>query len=316
MLAALVTPPAAFAHPDSGTEATSGWLMSGTWESGRDKDRDQLWTSFRNEGPGGSRNQHWTRIEADEIEGLDLRSMTSARREVEFRVKRDAGTIRATGEFIGSKGEGTFTLELDPAFAAELSRRGVGRPTEAEHAQLLLAGAGYGLLDALAREKYATPRVAMLVRMAHHGVHEPYVTGMARAGYRLESLEELVKARDHGVDPSFIEGMAEAGYRKVEFAMLLRARDHGADPDFAAGLAEAGYRDLPLELLIRARDHGVDAGYVESLDRAGFAKLPLESVIRARDHGVTGGYAKRVRTSRPAASLDEVISMRDRGERP
>lgn len=165
-----VVAPAALADSVGEAVSNGGGLMSGTWESGRDKDRDQLWMSFRNDGPGGSRNQHWTRIEADEIEGLDLRSLTSGRREVEFRVKRDAGTIRATGEFAGSKGEGTFTLELDPAFASELSRRGVGRPTEAEHAQLLLAGAGYGLLDALAREKYATPRVAMLVRMARHGV--------------------------------------------------------------------------------------------------------------------------------------------------
>jgi len=315
VLGALVLPGTAFAEEDPDDDGDGVWLMSGTWEAGRDEDRNGLWMSFRSEGPRGWR-QNWSRLTAAEIEGLALPVKATGSTPVEFRVMRDAGAIVAKGTFSGSRGDGTYELVLDPEFATGLARRGVGRPTRAEHAQLLMSGAGFGLLDALARAKYETPSARMLVRMAHHGVNESYVAGMARLGYRLASLEALVNARDHGVDPSFIEGMAEAGYRNVEFALLLRARDHGADPDFAADLADAGYRDLPLELLIRARDHGVDAGYVESLARAGFSNLPLEAVIRARDHGLSGSYARRARARRPDASLDEVIAMKDRGLRP
>jgi len=290
-------------------------LMRGTWEIHRTKSDSEVWLGLRNDYGNGSRWQRGTRLDAKEIAGMPSLEGTE-RRPVELRLKRDAGTIVLTGEFAGPRGAGTFVLELDPDFPAELEKRGVGRPNQGEQAKLLVSGADFSLLDALKRERYETPRLGMLLRMADHGVDEHYVNGMARAGFRLESLDVLVQARDHGVDPHFIEGMAEAGYRNLDYETVLRARDHGADPDYVADMTEAGYGHLPLATLIKARDHGVDGNFVLGLRRAGFDKLTLEEVIRARDHGVSANYAKRVRSKRPGASLDQVIAMRDRGLSP
>ena len=293
----------------------ASWMMSGTWSGARDDEHpDRLFLMVECRSRDGS-HSNWGRTETGQVEGLDPRSLPASRTPVDFRVKHDAGTIHLHGDWSGAQGGGTFELELDPRFADELERRGVGRPTEAQQAQLLLCDAHLALLDALKSERYATPRASMFVRMSNHGVREETVTAFAKAGYRLESLDALVTAVDHGVNPQFIAEMAEAGYKDIDFETLLRARDHGADAGYVEDLADAGFQRLPLETVIRARDHGVDGMYVQSLRRVGFEKVTLEDAIRARDHGVTSGYAKRMRAKQPDASLDEVIAWRDRGVR-
>lgn len=323
LLVALALPAApVFAGTHSHTHSTWGgdgdgsWLMSGTWSGGRDSDHpDRLYLMFECQSDDGSNRSNWGQVETGEIEGLDVHALGAGRTPVDFRVKRDAGSIHLHGEWNGGHGGGTFELEPDPRFADELARRGVGRPTAGQQAHLLLGDGRLQLLDVLAKQRYATPRVSMFERMIDHGVRMETVDAFARAGYRLESLDALVTAVDHGVNPEFIAEMAGAGYRDLAFETLLKARDHGADANFVEDLADAGFTRLPLETVIRARDHGVDGGYVQSLRRAGFEKLTLEDAIRARDHGVTSGYAKRMREKSPNASLDEVIAWRDRGVR-
>ena len=305
-------------HTSMGDDDDSdpAWLMSGTWTGGLDHDHPgRLYLNLECRDDARSSRSQWGEVESGQIEGLDLRSLGSGRTPVDFTVKRDAGTIHLHGEWSGTRGGGTFELQPDARFAAELERRGAGRPTPAQHARLLLSNANLGLLDALAREKYATPRVAMLLRMTEHAVREQTVADFAKVGYRLESLDALVTAVDHGVNPEFITEMSQAGYRNLEFEALLQARDHGADASFVEDLADAGYTSVPLEEVIRARDHGVDGGYVASLKRAGFDRLTLDEAIRARDHGVTSGYARHMREKQPHCTLDDVIGWRDRGVR-
>lgn len=306
----LVVTPTAASH-----ENDPQWMMSGTWSAGRDPHRDQWWIGLRTEHVGGVHEMGWT-FDSQSIEGLDPKALGGDRVPVDFKIRRDAGSILAHGAFRGTKGAGTFELELDPAFARALETRGVGRPTEAQHARLLLGDANLSFLDTLAREKYATPRVDMLVKMNDHGVREAFVTGLAKAGYRLESLDALVRAVDHGVNAQFAQEMAALGFRNLDFETLMRARDHGVTADYVAGLGEVGFEDLSLEQTIRARDHGVDGVYVQSLWSAGFKGLTLEDAIRARDHGVTSGDARRMREKRPDASLSDVIAWRDRGMEP
>jgi hypothetical protein len=278
LLGLVVTPAAGDAHDPA-------WMMSGTWSAERDPGRDRWWINLRIASPGGEhRHETSWRLDSQSIEGLDVSAPGENPAPVDFRLRRDAGSILAHGVFRGTKGAGTFDLELDPAFPAALENRGAGRPSKAQHARLLLGGADLSFLDTLGHEKYPTPGVEMLVRMTEHGVTEAFVTGLAKAGYRLESLDALVRAVDHGVNGQFVQEMAALGFRNLDF-----------------------------ETLMRARDHGVDGDYVQSLRDGGFEDLTLEDAIRARDHGVTVGYARRMRAKRPGASLDDVIAWRDRG---
>jgi hypothetical protein len=61
-------------------------------------------------------------------------------------------------------------MELSEEYANELERRGVGRPTEAQHRHLLIANVPLTFLDELQGSGYPMPDVEVLVRCADHGV--------------------------------------------------------------------------------------------------------------------------------------------------
>jgi hypothetical protein len=287
----------------------------GQWTAKEDDHPGTIWIGFQTTLPHGGWHQNWDRVSIAQLKGVSAQVIEGPTSAVAFDLQRDAGTLHCHGEFSGGMGAGLFEVALDPRYADRLEKRGVGRPTPDQQVQLAMADAGFDLLDQLAADHYPTPTIDLFLKMAVHGVDVDYVKGMSKLGYNLGSVSELVKARDHGVDPNFIGSMADAGYSKLDFQTLLRARDHGADSDYISGMADVGFNKLPLEQLITARDHGVDPMYVEQMQRAGFPDLPLSLLIRARDHGVSPSFARRVKGNRPDASMEEIISMRDRGVR-
>ncbi len=260
---------------------------------------------------------------------------------VEFRVVRDAGTLHCRGSIRAERAEGEFELRLDPGFPAELERRGIGRPSREQQISLAVADAGFGLIDALAEEKYPRPDVEELVRLGDHAVREDYVRELAALGYRLGSLERLEEARDHGVNPRFIRGLREEGISNLRYEQLLKARDHGVNPQYVRAIREeggtgtiddlielrdhgvdrsylkrmrkAGFESASLDELRAARDHGVSAEYVTALVDAGFPRISLAAAIRARDHGLGAGAARRARQALGAgATIDDAIAWSNR----
>jgi hypothetical protein len=316
---------------------TGKWILE--WKPSKEK----VQMTFMWKRPEGT--SHWGGhgMAIEKLQGLTAEQITGKATDVHFEIVRDAGTFVCDGRAGAGEGGGLFELQLAPGFAAELERRGVGKPTEAQQIRLALADAGLNLLDELAAQKYTMPKVDELVRMADHGVSHEYVAGMGRLGYRTNTVAGLVKLRDHGVDPGYILGLKEAGFDDLSTAELLTARDHGVDPEYVAemrrlghkdmtlqelvrvrdhgvdaqfirGMAAHGHDDLPLAQLVRSRDHGVDPSYIKKMADAGYAGLELEELIRARDHGVDGAFARRIKSRLGRkVSLDELIRIRDRG---
>lgn len=296
-----------------GTPTTPDAAARGQWSARRDDRSNVLWFGVQSSLSHDGWGQSWDRMPIAQLKGLSTGTIDGPRSNVSFDLVRDAGTLHCHGEFSEGMGAGLFELTLDRRYADQLAKRGVGRPTREQQVRLALADASYELLDVLAAQKYPTPDVDLFLKMTQHGVDEDYIHDMSKLGYKFNTVSELIKARDHGVDPDFVTQMANAGYSKLDYDVLLRARDHGADADYVSDMADAGFKKLPLEDLIRARDHGVDADYVQGMNRAGYPELSLATLIRARDHGVSPNYAKRMKESRSGVTIDEVISMRDRG---
>ncbi|MBV9109012.1 MAG: hypothetical protein JO306_06375 [Gemmatimonadetes bacterium] len=147
-------------------------------------------------GPGRTRD-----VALAEMEGLTAQQLAAPQAEVRFRLHRDAGTFDCRGALHGGRGNGTCDFAADEAFAAELARRGVGRPTAAQQLVLGVHEARLSLLDALAASHVATPTVAELVRAAEAGVDATYVRGIIAAGHHARSLGEVVDLHDRGVQP-------------------------------------------------------------------------------------------------------------------
>jgi hypothetical protein len=275
--------------------------------------------------------------------GLTAGQIDGRPADVRFELKRDAGTFVCEGRVGDGKGAGLFELKLDPGFAAELERRGISTPSEAQQTHLAFEDVGLAVLDELKAQRYPTPHLDELVAMGDHGVDYRFVHGLAESGYRLGSvgaliltrdhgvdpryvaelaqlghhglpIQELVDLRDHGVDPKYIREMMKLGLSRGSLEEMRRARDHGVDPRYVAGMESAGYRGMDLEELIRTRDHGVDPRYMSEMAAAGYGRLALADLVRARDHGVDARFAKKVNARlKEPATLDELIQIRDRG---
>ena len=274
--------------------------LQGQWFLDPSPDPDRVHFGFRIKNRHG--NSSWGRtIPLARLEGLAPGALEGDDEDVFFRVVRDAGTFHCKGSITNGRGAGVFKLKLDPSFARDLERRGVGRLTEADQARLAFADAGFALLDALRKEQYPTPKMAMLVRMADHGVTADYVTGLAEVGYRLGSLERLVEARDHGVDASLVRDLKEEGFRELTYEQVLRVRDHGVTPDYIQGMREVGIRAESIEQLVELRDHGVDPDYVMGMRKAGYKNANLDELRMARDHGVDADYVQELAARRLAS---------------
>jgi hypothetical protein len=308
---ALALPAIAFAGGSSLRNAEPGEL-EGRWSIGRDAatDRAQLMLTVRVD--GRDRGDGGRTLDPAEVRGLRADAFDAAGA-VAFTIVRDAGSFVCAGTTSPRGGHGTFTFEPDAAFARQLERRGVGRPTAGDQLALALTDTGLPLLDALRDERYPTPSVATLVELAQHGVTDAFTRGLAGLGFRLGTLESLRRARDHGVTPDFIRGLRAAGYDALTFAQYQQARDHGVTPAYIASLAAAGHRDLAYDEVLRARDHGVTSGYLAFLSRA-FGRLSLRQAIEARDHGVTERSLKAARRELgDRITLEQAIRWRRKG---
>ena len=300
--------PAQTAAPATGAPAAKE--LTGTWEVHPSDRPGQVQLTVRR-----GRSTHGRTLPLAELERLAGTPMSTATT-VHFPIRREAGTFTIDGTCRNGACAGTFAFEPSAAFAGELAKRGIGRPTPEDQFHLAVADVGTAYLDALSAAGYGTPDVRTLVRAAQHGVDLGYLRDMSALGYRLGTIDGLIRLRDHGVDPEYVRGMAANGLPKLSADDAVRARDHGVDPEYVRGLASLGYRNLALDDLVKARDHGVDPEYVRGMQALGHT-LTLDQHIRARDHGVDPEYVRGMQAhGHTGLSLDALVGARDHGVDP
>ncbi len=238
---------AALAPAAQASNATGEMPASGTW-SLRSWTQDQRFeTALELSWQRGSDHRSSRSWMLDAVPELSRDKIVAEKSSAtHFEIRRDAGTFVCDGHVGRGSGAGLYELQLDPAYADGLAKRGIGRPTREQQIRLALSDASFAFLDGLAKQGYPKPDVGMLVTLSDHGVDREYVDGMSALGYRFDTFEELLKARDHGVDPRFVAGLRAAGLGKLTYDELLTARDHGVDPRYVAAMREAGYRDLSM----------------------------------------------------------------------
>jgi beta-lactamase regulating signal transducer with metallopeptidase domain len=133
------------------------------------------------------------------LRGLDAKTIEQGGKAV-FSLEREAGTLHFTGAFAGGRGKGTFAFSKNAGFGADLVRRGMRQPTDAELFTLARHGLGIDLLDALAAAGYATPSTEGFVRASLTGVDAAYVRGRTARGVKLGTLQALISYYNNSED--------------------------------------------------------------------------------------------------------------------
>jgi len=299
------------------------------------RERDGSWSGYSNTG---------FKLPFEQLIGLTTEQAMSGGSPVQFQLRRDAGTFNFEGWFKGGNGSGHFTFTPNASFAAELSRQGIGKPSDKQLFSLAMHDVGFPLINELRAQGYDLVSLEQLVRMGEHGVRLDYVQGLKSLGYSLKSVDLLVKMKDHGVNLQFIRDLASLGFSGLAPEELVRTKDHGVNADYINDFISAGYERMTLDQWITLKDHGVNSTFVEDLKALGYIRLPLddlrqmkdhgvtpsfirelkdlgydrtsvEQLIRLKDHGVTASYIKKMKERGYNVSLDEYIQLRDRGTR-
>lgn len=266
----------------------------------------------------GSRSQTSRTTPLSDLVGLSPAQL-SARGPAAFRIPADAGTLHCSGTVDDGRGLGGCDFQPDPAFADELVRRGMARPTLDQQYALALHRVSRPLLAELDRHDYRRLTIDDLLAAGVHGVTPAFVRDMASAGYRLGTVDRLVQFRIHGVSPDYIAALAEANpsLLRLHADRLVEMRIHGISPEFVRGMAQAGYRDLTPAQLLEMRIHGVSPRFVGEMAELGYRGLATRQLVAMRIHGVSGDWVRGLHRAgvRPAtaeALVEERILGRHR----
>jgi hypothetical protein len=265
------------------TAQTAG-AIEGTWTAryagrrGEVPDAGRVYLQFNYE--TSNMGHTWP---ATELPGLDLSRDAD---NITFELRREAGTIKMSGDVRARRGFGIFDFTPNPDFSRQLGAQAGRKELTAERLFALavhdVSRAFIRQLDALG---YANLDVDDLLAMRIHGVTPEFITELRQQGYASLDHDDLVAARIHGATPAFLHELQTLGYTGLDWDDVIAFRIHGVTPDFIQELAEVGYKDVPAKRLIEFRIHGVDAEFVKDLKEQGYSNLTPRDLVDARIHG-------------------------------
>ena len=220
------------------------------------------------------------------FKGLSIQQLRTPGTALRFEIVHQEGTLTFTGHSLSNAATGDFTYALDPSFAANLEKRGTGRPTERMQFEWLIAGADvYALLDAVSAAGFPTPNVTEIKKAVDHDVTADYLRGLASTGMHPASLEKTITAVDHDVTPQGIRSMQAYGFHALTLDQAITLVDHDVTPKYLDGLSKLGYHVTP-DQAVRMVDHDVTIAYIEQLRTKGYSNLSVNDLIRLADHDV------------------------------
>ena len=243
---------AALAAADEASSSKGTWSVN-NWIPG---DEVHLTLAYRK---ATTRWQWGNDQQIDELHGLTRNQLRAAHADVDFTLKRDAGTFTFEGSFTLGIGRGSFRFEPDPTYASKLS------------------ALGYGPVD---------DDAASLMFMAVRDISLEYAAEVNNSGLKDVTLKDLTRLQDHGVELDFIRQLTVAGYTDLTTDDVVRFRDHGIDGDFLRALKATGRTDLKPDAIVKLHDHGIRPDYVARINSAGYGDLSVEQIIKLHDHGV------------------------------
>jgi hypothetical protein len=289
------------------------WTISPTGEAGK--------VQFAIRYSSGNDHSHVSRPWAvSDLAGLGESQLASDQAvPVRFRLAREAGTLDCEGTVRRRRGTGECSFAGDPAFAAALQQRGIGRADRADQFHLALHNIGIALIDELDRQGYGRPSVNDLVALGIHGADLRYLQQLDAISYRAGSAERLVEMRIHGVSPEYLRELRSLGpaFANVPPEKATEMRIHGVSIEFIRELAGLGYRGLGPSELVAMRIHGVKPAVVRELAALGYDRLTAHQLTQIGVHGVSPDFIRGMRDAGYSRlSIEQLVEMRIHGVNP
>jgi hypothetical protein len=286
--------------------------VRGSWTARVEKDHPgKLYFSLEYDG----HSQHGSRYDRTAFTGLsDVDVQSSVRVPAQFRLEREAGTIRFDGTFRDGRGSGDFTFAPNPDYAKRLRSLGLDLRTmrgdaDRDQLQLALVDLTLDFVRSMQAAGYDEP-LDKYVAFRIFDVNPAYVRDMAAVGFDHLSADKLIETRIHGATPDYIRKEQATGY-KLSLDDHIQSRIFNLSPAFAAELGRAGYPDLDRDMLMQFRIHGVTPQFIAELGDLGYSRVPAQKLVEMRIFGVTPEFIQRAnKAAHRKLSVHKLVEMR------
>ncbi|QEC79192.1 M56 family metallopeptidase [Mucilaginibacter ginsenosidivorax] len=164
------------------------------------------------------------------------------KKQSDFYVKRNAGTILFNGKFEGDQGLGRFKMTFNKTYLEHLQKAGVKNTNE----------------DAL-------------IGLVVNDVKEDYINLLIDNGFKDLTAEQLSTLALFKVTPSEIKFWGHSGFKNLTARDLQRAKSANMDSSYVSEIKKAGYPDITFNELCLLKSDSITADYIKGLTRAKLA---------------------------------------------
>lgn len=261
---------------------------------------------------------------------------------VNFEMRRPAGTIAFDGRFSDGTGAGHFRFTPDPAFLREMETLGYSgftddqllvftahsfspqtirdlrsmgyQPTQREVEDIAIFRITADLLREYARLGYPSLRLREAVDMRVGHVDAAFIAGMRELGYNELSARQIADMGVLGVKPSYIRELQNAGLRDVPARQLTDLRVGHVTAERVTQYRRLGYDNLSASQLSEMGIHGVTPKLIEEFRTLGYDRLPVRQLVEMKIFGVTPDYVRRINSrGYDNVPLDKLMKMKQSG---
>jgi hypothetical protein len=234
----------------------------------------------------------------------------------DFFVKRQAGTILFNGKFEGDQGLGRFKMKFDQAYIRQLQQAGVTISNQDDLIGLVVNDVKKDYVKLLADNGFKQVTARQLGTMLFFKVSPADIRFWGHAGFKDFKVQDLMTAKSTNVDSSYAIAIRKAGYPDITFQELYRLRADSVTVDYIKGLTRAQQAGknpgdttgavVPVSIISTARYMHIDSAYMRAMAEAGYT-LTASQLHSFKSFDITPAYITELKNlgypNIPAPSL-------------
>jgi len=225
--------------------------------------------------------------------GLKKEDVTGSGANVQFELRRPAGTFAFEGRMANGTGAGHYRFTPSEAFVREMESLGYRDFKD----EMLLVFAANDFSPQTIRDLKAMgydPTRHEVEEIAIFRITPDFLKEMGRAGYSNLSLRDAVNFRVGRVDAAYISEMRELGYANLPARQLADMAIIGVTPAYVREMRAAGLTDLSTRQLTDLRVGKVSAKRIEEYRKLGYDNLSAKQLSEMGIFGVTPEYIRKL----------------------
>jgi hypothetical protein len=317
-----------FAQADAGK-------LEGKWEVEPSDKHDGKDLQFQLRSSKSQGDDNWSFSEP--LNKSELAGYTNGQNAV-FSLKRQAGTIKFSGNITNDNGDGTFTFIPDNEYVKALANYGY-RLTAHELLLFAFKNQTIDYVKQLSTLGYKDVSENNLVALTALDVNLDYIRKITAAGFDDLPVSQLIAFKAQDIDPEYIEKMKElagedlSANEIVSFAALGITEKYVAEmkqvgyklsgnqltefkamditPDYVKQLAAYGLKDLDAQKIVELKAQNITPAYIESCKKMGFRDLSVDNIVQLRIFNIDKAYVDQIKAEGyPEITLEEIVQFK------